>query len=231
MQDDTLAAIETAIGHNFRDRAFLIAALTHPSYSNECVADSTNNERLEFLGDAVVNLAVAAALYERLPNADEGRLTRARARAVGRKPLSQAARALDLGSYLRLGRGASLRDCISGNDSVLSSAFEAVTGAIFLDAGFEAAAAFVRRNLELFISNPGQFSENKDPKTILQERCQAVAKVPPRYQVFARTGPDHSPWFEVRVFLSDGRSFPGFGRTRKEAEQDAASNALEELGG
>lgn len=231
MDDDTLGLVETSLDHRFRDRSTLAMALTHPSYCNEGHEDHPHNQRLEFLGDAVVNLAVAEALHERLPDADEGRLTRARARAVSREALAEAARRIELGVHLRLGRGARNQDHASGQDSVLCAAFEAVVGAIFLDAGFETARTFVLRHLDFAMSDPAIEVEAKDAKTALQEACQAACQSPPRYRVTSRAGPDHAPLFEVQVTLPDGRSWQGHGRSRKEAERDAASKALEVLGG
>lgn len=229
MDDDPLAPVEKALEHRFRDRSLLATALTHPSYRNEGQAAQPDNQRLEFLGDAVVNLAVAEALYGRLPGADEGRLTLARAHAVSRRALAEAARRLELGSHLRLGRGARNQDQASGQDRVLCAAFEAVVGAIFLDAGFETARTFVLRHLDFALANPGADAEVKDPKTALQEACQAAAQSPPRYRVTSRTGPDHAPRFEVEVTLPDGRAWLGTGGTRKEAERDAARQALRNL--
>lgn len=227
MDDDWLSLSEDSIAHRFRDRSLLAMALTHPSYSNEGNPDIPDNQRLEWLGDAVVSLTVAAALYERLPDADEGRLTLARARVVSRHSLAGAARRLDLGLHLRLGRGAKNKDHASGQDSVLCAAFEAVVGAIFLDAGFEAARAFVLRHLDGIMSDTT--NQRKDPKTALQEASQANFQSPPRYRVVSRGGPDHAPRFEVEVTMPDGRSWRGEGRSRREAERDAASAALQDL--
>ncbi len=229
MDEGALSMIEEVLGHRFHDRALLQVALTHPSYCNEEQAVLPDNQRLEFLGDAVVNLAVAEAFHERLPDADEGRLTRARAHAVRREALAEAARRLQLGAHLRLGRGARNQDRASGQDSVLCAAFEAVAGAIFLDAGFEAARTFVLRHLDFAMSDLALDVEVKDAKTALQEACQATGQSPPRYRVTSRTGPDHAPRFEVEVTLPDGRSWRGKGRSRREAERDAAREALQGL--
>lgn len=229
MDDDPLAFAESSIGHRFRDRRHLAVALTHPSYYNERHEDDPHNQRLEFLGDAVVSLALTHALYERLPDADEGRLTRARAHAVRREALAEAARRLGLGAHLRLGRGAKNQDRASGQDRVLCAAFEAVVGAIFLDAGFEAARDFVLRHLEFAMADPATQAEVKDPKTALQEACQAACQSPPRYQVISRAGPDHAPLFEVQVTLPDGRAWRGRGLSRREAEREAAREALGDL--
>lgn len=226
MDHEALDQVEQSLDYRFRDRRTLAVALTHPSYRNEGHRDHADNQRLEFLGDAVVNLVVAEALHERLPDADEGRLTRARARAVSRDALAEAARRMGLGAHLRLGRGAKNRDRAFGQDSVLCAAFEAMAGAIFLDAGFETARAFVLRHLDFVLSDVAHDAEAKDPKTALQEACQAARQSPPRYQVLSRAGPDHAPLFEVQVSLPDGRTWRGRGRSRKEAECDAAREAL-----
>ncbi len=226
MDDEALDRVEQTLGYRFRERRTLAVALTHPSYRNEGHRDHADNQRLEFLGDAVVNLVVAEALHERLRDADEGHLTRARARAVSRDALAEAARRMGLGAHLRLGRGAKNQDRAFGQDSVLCAAFEAMVGAIFLDAGFETARTFVLRHLDFVLSHAAHDAEARDPKTALQEAYQANGQPLPRYQLISRTGPDHAPLFEVEVCLPDGRSWRGRGHSRKEAERDAAREAL-----
>ncbi len=226
MDRNPLWQARESVGHPFRDLSLLETALTHPSYCNEERPSVPDNQRLEFLGDAVVNLAVAAALYERLPDADEGCLTRARAHLVSRHSLAEAARRLGVGPYIRVGRGARLHDSAPGRDSVLSAVFEAIVGAVYLDAGFETAAAFVLKYLH-FDPAKGTREVEKDPKTALQEHCQALYQATPRYYVRSRTGPPHAPRFEVQVTLPDGRAWRGEGGSRKQAEQEAARKALE----
>lgn len=229
MDNESLAELEVTLGLRFRDPSLLHTALTHPSYRNEGHPDLEHNERLELLGDAVVNLVVAAALYQRLPRADEGQLTRARARAVSRESLAAVARRLELGTFLRLGKGARNRDLAAGHDRVLCAVFEAIVGAIFLDAGFDAASAFVLRHLEPLLSGPEGPSEEKDSKTSLQEVIQAMFQCPPRYRVVSRAGPAHAPEFEIELSLPDGRTWRGRGGSKREAERNAASLALREL--
>lgn len=228
--ESDLSGAEKAIGVSFRDKKLLELALTHPSYRNEQHCEEGDNERLEFLGDAVISLVVSAMAYQRFWEATEGDLTRARARLISRQTLSGIARALDLGRFMRLGQGARRSDSVAERDSVLCAAFEAVVGAIFLDSGYEVAKNFVERCLGPEIEKIA-LSELKDPKTKLQEYFQAQRQKVPRYRTLAHSGPAHAPIFEVEVVLPTGETFLGMGGSRKEAEQEAARKALEALGG
>jgi len=229
MDDEHLRELERIIGHEFRDRSLLVTALTHPSFCNENHSQVEHNQRLEFLGDAVISSVISSLLFRRFPEADEGFLTRVRAGLVSRESLAEAAREIRLGSYLRLGRGAAEGDQVEVRPSVLCAAFEALAGAIFLDAGFEVARTFITARLEPQIETARRFGERKDSKSTLQEACQATSRTPPRYQLIERTGPSHAPVFTVDVVLPDGRAFRGSGRSRKEAETEAAQKALDAI--
>ncbi|MGE5153789.1 MAG: ribonuclease III [Bdellovibrio bacteriovorus] len=211
------------LGHQFRREDLLDQALTHRS------AGGINNERLEFLGDALIGFVVAEALVGRLPEADEGILSRMRAALVKRESLAELARELTLGEYLRLGAG-ELRTGGHNRDSILADALEAVLGAVYLDAGFETARAVA---MSLFGAPLGQVSAapaGKDPKTRLQELLQARRRPIPEYQVVSVAGSQHAQSFRVSCLLPDrGILTQGEGSSRRRAEQAAAEAMLARL--
>jgi len=212
------------IGHAFNDPGLLQQALTHRS------AGTPNNERLEFLGDSIVNMMVAQALYERWPKADEGALTRARAELVREGALAVIARELQLGDRLILGPG-EMKTGGHRRDSILADALEAVVAAIYLDAGFAACRTVV---LPWFSASmqalPATGKPEKDPKTRLQEWLQARQKALPQYELVSESGDDHAKTFRVRCGVTDPAvSTEGEGASRRLAEQQAAAAALEQL--
>lgn len=212
------------IGHTFNDPGLLQQALTHRS------AGTPNNERLEFLGDSIVNMMVAQALYERWPKADEGALTRARAELVREGALAVIARELQLGERLILGPG-EMKTGGHRRDSILADALEAVVAAIYLDAGFAACRTVV---LPWFSASmqalPATGKPEKDPKTRLQEWLQARQKALPQYELVSESGDDHAKTFRVRCGVTDPAvSTEGEGASRRLAEQQAAAAALEQL--
>ncbi|MGE8220794.1 MAG: ribonuclease III [Stenotrophomonas acidaminiphila] len=211
------------IGHPFRDPGLLRQALTHRS------AGAPHNERLEFLGDSIVNLIVAEALFARWPKADEGALTRARAALVCEAALAAMARGLDLGERLTLGPG-EMKSGGHRRDSILADAFEAVVAAIYLDAGFEACRARVLPWFEAPMAAVPVGKPEKDPKTRLQEWLQARQKPLPVYELVSETGDDHARHFRVRCRLTDPDvTTAGEGSSRRLAEQQAAAAAIEQL--
>jgi len=211
------------IGHAFADPSLLAQALTHRS------AGSPNNERLEFLGDGVVNLLVAEALYLRWPRADEGALTRARAELVREAALATIGRSLELGERLTLGPG-EMKSGGHRRDSILADAVEAVVAAIYLDAGFEACRAAVLPWFEASLAALPVGKPEKDPKTRLQEWLQARQRPLPAYELVSESGDDHAKLFQVRCILSDpALSAEGEGGSRRLAEQQAAAAALRQL--
>ncbi|MFO7172922.1 MAG: ribonuclease III [Bacillota bacterium] len=218
---------EQALGHRFRDPGLLTLALTHPTYAYEHGGES--NQRLEFLGDAVVELAVSDYLYRHLAGAPEGELTRVRAAVVAAPTLARRARALGVGPMLRLGRGEEL---IGGRDrdSNLADAFEALVAAIYLDAGLEAARAFVLRELAPEVEAAVAGHLNPNYKARLLEWAQREHREPPRYEVVAEEGPDHARRYRVRVLVAGRALGTGEGSSKREAEQEAARQALAHLG-
>ncbi|MEK6608406.1 MAG: ribonuclease III [Myxococcota bacterium] len=218
--------LEERLGYRFLDPSLLAASLTHRSFAHETGA-GIDNQRLEFLGDAVVDLLVSGILMERLPDADEGALTEARARIVSEAGLCRAAELLGLGGELRLGRGEEQTGG-RGKASILADALEAVIGAVYLDGGIDAAAAVVGRVLGPVVAEALE-SGAVDSKTRLQRWAQARLGETPRYIVVAEEGPGHAKSFEVAVVLGGSEAARGRGRSKKEAEQRAAQDALTAL--
>ena len=218
--------------YRFVNVAFLNEALTHKSYVNEQrVSGQNHNERLEFLGDAVLSLIVSDYLASRYPELSEGALSQLKAKLVSEAPLAKAARRLDLGARLKLGRGEELS---KGREkpSLLADGLEAVIAAVYLDGGLEACRNFTIHVLgeELRQIDESQMKPGGgDYKTRFQEWCQKHHDVLPRYVIARETGPDHQKLFEVEVFLNDAIYGLGRGYSKKEAEQQAAQRALEQV--
>ena len=223
-----MEAIEAKLGYKFQNRALLINALTHSSYANENRGRSCeSNERLEFLGDSVLGMVVADALYKRFPELPEGRMTRLRAQLVCEESLHRVAAQLGLGEYIRLGRG---EEHTGGRSrtSILADAVEAVIAAMYLDGGMDVARGFINRFIlsELEAGLPG----SGDNKTELQELVQKKPGSVLSYELLGESGPDHDKTFTSQVLLNGRAIGSGSGRTKKEAEQAAARAALLELG-
>jgi ribonuclease-3 len=217
------ARLARAIGHGFRRPDLLAQALTHRS------AAAANNERLEFLGDALIGFVVAEVLVQRFADADEGTLSRMRAALVKRETLAELARGLDLGSYLRLGAG-EVRTGGHTRDSILADALEAVLGAVYLDIGFEGARRVVLDLLEVPLGRISVQRIGKDPKTRLQELLQSRRRPIPEYAVVAIGGTQHAQHFTVACTLADdGTTSRGEGSSRRRAEQASAEAMLEQL--
>jgi len=241
-----LDELEAALGHGFATHELLVRALTHRSLSNELAVaghdglpDAEDNERLEFLGDAVLGLVVAEALFGAHPEWHEGELTRVRAQLVSRKHIAEVAKAIDLGRHLRLGRGEE-RGGLRSKGTVLSNTMEAVIGALFLDGGMEPVRLFARKYV--MGETADQLAQELQSgaalgnyKSALQEYLQATRAGTPDYQVKNASGPDHRKRFVVEVRLraeAGARGTPlarGKGSTKKLAEQDAARRALDRL--
>lgn len=224
-----LKTLEKNLGYKFRNRNLLKNALTHKSYANEKRLDSIDhNERLEFLGDAVLELVVSDLLMDRYDGAPEGELSKLRASIVNEKTLAGVARAHEVGDYLYLGKGEELGD---GREkpSLLSDAIEALLGAIYLDRGFKRAYRVIRRiALELF-DQVGKEGFYKDYKTLLQEKAQNIYKTVPKYKLVQEMGPDHDKTFEVNLLIRGDVLGVGQGKSKKGAEQNAAKEALEKI--
>ncbi|MGV8960706.1 MAG: ribonuclease III [Stenotrophomonas sp.] len=211
------------IGHPFRNPDLLAQALKHRS------AGAPHNERLEFLGDSIVNMLVAEALFMRWPKADEGALTRARAELVREGALAVIARTLQLGERLTLGPG-EMKSGGHRRDSILADAVEAVVAAIYMDVGFEGCKRVVLPWFEVSMAALPVGKPGKDPKTRLQEWLQARQKTLPAYELVSETGDDHAKHFRVRCCVADPAvTTEGEGTSRRLAEQQAAAAAIEQL--
>lgn len=222
-----MQAIEEKIGYSFRDAELLTNALTHSSYANENRGRSCeSNERLEFLGDSVLGLVVADALYRRFPGLPEGRMTRLRAQLVCEESLHHVAAQLGLGEYIRLGRG---EEYTGGRNrtSILADAVEALIAAMYLDGGMEVARGFIERYILTALD--GEMPAVGDCKTELQELVQRKSGSVLTYELLGESGPDHDKTFTSQVSLNGRPIGSGSGRTKKEAEQAAARAALREM--
>ncbi|MER3421872.1 MAG: ribonuclease III [Nitrospiraceae bacterium] len=232
MSHSCLDHAQQAIGYNFRQSRLLDEALTHKSHVNEVrEKDRKHNERLEFLGDAVLTLIMSEYLAASFPDFTEGELSKLKARLVSEASLAKAARRLDLGNLLKLGRGEELTQ---GREkpSLLANVLEAILAAIYLDGGLESARKFVLRAFAQDLKELQDFggpSILEDYKTRLQEWCQKQYDTLPQYVTVRETGPDHQKTFEVRLLIRGEVRGAGVGRSKKEAEQMAAKQALAQV--
>ena len=221
-----LQQLEKAIGYEFRDKSLLAMALVHSSFSNEHKKEQIpNNERLEFLGDAALELASSRYLYEHFPDEPEGVLSRRRAAIVCEPSLAECARTVGLGRHLQLGKGEEKNNGRE-RDSLLSDAFEAVIGAMFLDGGFTVAERFVRRFVMEKMTDKPVYS---DSKTALQETVQSSLTDSICDELLSEEGPEHDKTFTVEVKIGGLPYGTGSGHNKKIAEQEAAAAALERL--
>jgi ribonuclease-3 len=231
MRENRLEELEQAIGYRFRQPELLDRALTHRSAVSEGTTSRgpADNEQLEYQGDSVLGLIVSEHLVETFTDWSEGQLSKSRARLVNASSLCAAARRLNLGNYLRLGKG---EENTGGREkpALLSDALEALIAAIYLDAGLPAAREFVKRALlETAIEAQGSRLELSDNKTALHEILQARGLPPARYSVVREAGPDHQKTFWIEVGVPGLLTATGVGSNKKEAEQSAAAQALEQL--
>jgi ribonuclease-3 len=229
MTTPDLDAFQRALGHRFRDPTLLRRALTHPSYVNEHPEETIgDNQRLEFLGDAVIDFIAADWVYRRYTEFAEGRMTRLRAAMVSTEALAHLARQTGVDEALRLGHG---EEEAGGRtrDTNLCDAFEAVVGAIYLDGGIAAARAFVEPLLGPVARTTLDRSMDQDAKSRLQEWSQAEERVTPHYRIVAERGPDHAKTFEAQVLLGDRVVGQGSGSSKQAAEQAAAEAAWESV--
>jgi len=219
------AILEERLAYRFRDASLVEAALTHRSWMNETQdSERTDNERLEFLGDAVLALVSSDLLMKRFPEQPEGELSKARAAIVNEAGLARIAEALTLGQWIFLGRG---EEQAGGRQkrSLLANAFEALVGAVYRDGGFESAFAVVARLIEPVLADLPTVA-SKDFKSRLQELAQAKLQLAPSYLVLSEHGPDHAKTFEVAILIGEKEYGRAFGRSKKEAQQNAAEQAL-----
>jgi ribonuclease-3 len=218
--------LQKQLGINFKNTDLLNEALTHRSYINENPSwRLPHNERLEFLGDAVLELIVTDYLYRSYPSYDEGRLTSIRAALVNYQALSKVARSLGMEEHLLMSKGEA-RDVGKAREVILANACEAVLGAIYLDKGYEAAQNFVHKNVLAGVEEIIKKNLDKDAKSLFQEIAQEQFKVTPVYKVLDEFGPDHQKTFVVGVFLNDNKIAEGSGLSKQEAELEAARKGL-----
>jgi ribonuclease-3 len=218
------------LGLSFKNMDLFIEALTHRSYLNENKGlASAHNERLEFLGDAVLELAVTNFLYAKFPKKDEGDLTAYRAALVNTFSLADTAQALGINEMLLLSKGEA-KDIGRARQIILANAFEALLGAIYLDQGFDVAEEFLAKNLYSKIDDVIKTRAWQDAKSHFQEVAQEKTGVTPNYKTLREEGPDHDKKFTVGAFLNDDKIAEGNGKSKQEAEQDAAQNALTKTG-
>lgn len=223
MHSKNLKELQKNIGYEFTQEVLLRQALTHSSYAHEKnLKERMDNERLEFLGDAVLEVVSSEFLYKNHPEMNEGQMTKLRASLVCEQSLAACARQLKLGNYLLLGNG---EDLTGGRerDSILSDAWEAVIGAMYLDGGFTSAKEFVQKYVLQDIEHKKLFY---DSKTILQELIQNKYKQTLHYKLISEEGPDHNKTFTVQAYMDETPLMTGKGRTKKAAEQDAAYQSL-----
>ncbi len=219
--------LEERMGYKFRNALLLAEALTHPSISLERKDYPFDNQRLEFLGDSVIQVVVTEHLFQMFPDFSEGQMTKLRTRIVSRTALRERAIALGLGSFLMMGRG---EESSGGREraSNIADAFEAVVGAIYLDGGFEASRIFLLRQMEEVFADLAGQPEEINPKGILQEKLQSIAPNAPDYELLSQSGPEHSKHFVCRVMWNGQELGRGEGLSKKEAQVAAAVSALEQ---
>lgn len=220
-----LRLLQEKLGYQFESPDRLELALTHTSWANEHNGGGAHNQRLEFLGDAVLELCVSDEIYRRFPQAREGAMTETRSRLVSEPALAELARYLGLDRAILLGRGEERQEGRE-KDSLLADAFEAVLAAIYVDGGFFAARKVVARLYEDLWPESVDARKKKDPKSLLQEKCWKLFRQSPVYTQLEASGPAHARIFDVKLVLPDGREFLGRESSSKKAEQDAATKAL-----
>ena len=237
MEEREITALEHGLGYHFRRRAVIEQAVTHSSQAREQEAQQAgeskykvrDNEQLEFLGDAVLALVTSEELFQRFPQFREGELSKLRAHLVSERHLIQVAQQLELGHYLRLGRGEE-KSGGRHKPALLVDALEAILAAVYLDAGLIAARELLQRNLfEQALEERGERIAESDHKSALQEFLQGRGQAPAEYRLAGESGPDHQKTFEIEVWVNGECLAKGAGSTKKEAEQQAARSALEQL--
>lgn len=218
-------SLEEKVGYKFRNSLLLGEALTHPSLAYETQKPHFDNQRLEFLGDAVIQLILTERLYDLFPSFSEGKLTKLRSRLVSRKALRSYATQIQLGAYLLMGQG---EEASGGRErtSTLADAFEALIGAIYLDGGFGSAQQILLAQCQAAIKDIQDSPEEINPKGQLQEVLQAINTTSPRYQIISQHGPDHCRIFEACVTWQGMELGHGTGSSKKEAQTNAATQAL-----
>jgi len=225
----SLKKLERRLDHHFKEMEWLDRALTHRSYVNEIsFSKKVSNEVLEFLGDSVLNLAVGRLLHQKFPEAREGILTYWRGHLVKQSTLASLSEELQLDDYLLLGKG----ELLSGGkkkSSILANTYEALVGAIFMDSGFNQALAIIQKHFEPYLEARTLSVIFNDFKSLLQMVAQQAHGVSPQYQVLKESGPEHDKRFQASVLIHGETKGVGWGKSKKEAEQEAARKALKEI--
>ncbi len=224
MHEDRIADLEVLLGHSFRDKGFLLNALSHSSIKTD---NRPSNERLEFLGDAVLGLIISEALYRRYPDEDEGTLTRIKSHAVSRATLQRVATAMGFDRFILVGKGVAKREIPA---SLLGNLFEALVGAIYLDTGLSASRKFIMRHLDIIVKEIEEDRAERNYKSMLQHYCQRERASVPTYKVLRETGPAHGRQFEVAIYVRDKECGRARAASKKEAEQGAARAAMIHFG-
>jgi len=225
MDEETLRQIKQITGHQFSDRALLLNALTHAS----CVENRLlSNERLEFLGDAILSLVICRVLFEKFSNYLEGDLTKVKSMLVSRDTCARLCTKLGLNKFLRVGKGMVSSRALSG--SLAAGVFEAIIAAIYVDGGYDAASDFILRNFGPLIDQTDAEQAHGNFKSLLQQYSQDKFNTTPAYVLLDEKGPDHDKCFELEVVIEQRHFQSAWGSNKKEAEQKAAFNALIELG-
>lgn len=229
ISDEELNEIEAVVGYRFRDASHLVNALTRRSFWHEnretC---EEHNERLEFLGDAVLGLVIADVLFSEFPEDEEGELQKKRGSLVNRAALAQLMRHLNLARFIRMGRGDELCGC-RDRDSILADTLEAIIAAVYLDGGFESVREMIEKHFYPLIERCATREGMNDWKSVLQERAQAEFGITPAYEVIDQWGEEHQKHFSVAVYLGEFVAGIGTGRNKREAAQNAAREALSRL--
>jgi len=223
-QDAALVRAEAVLGHTFNDKSLLQLALTHSSLSD---SRYDSNERLEFLGDAVLGCLVCERIYERFPEHLEGEMTKIKSAAVSRRTCADIASDLDLTDLILVGKG--MQNTGPLPRSLAAAIVEALIGALYLDAGLDAVKRFLLPLIDPVITDANESGHQRNFKSVLQQHAQQVLNTPPQYRVVDEKGPDHAKSFQVRVEIGDRHFEPSWGNSKKQAEQQAALNALKEM--
>jgi ribonuclease-3 len=230
MSNENLALLEERIGYTFKDRKLLQQAVTHRSYLNENPSWPVgHNERLEFLGDAVLELVVTEYLYQHYPDRPEGEMTNWRAALVNANMLSAITGEFDLNEHMLLSKGEA-RDTGRARQYILANAIEALIGAMYLDGGYEPCKTFIGRFVLTHLPDIIAKRLDRDPKSLLQEQAQDRISVTPTYRVMEEWGPDHARQFRIGVYLGQELAGEGQGQSKQDAQQAAAEDALKNKG-
>jgi ribonuclease-3 len=228
LSDEGLQNLQQKLGYSVKTREFFVQALLHRSYHQRSTVASLSNERMEFLGDSLLNLIVAEYLYHTFPAAHEGELTKVRSRLVNKKALSRYAASLNLSEFIIMSQSTA-RSVGKGMETIMADTFEAIIAAIYLDAGYGAARSFVERQVLSALKRGTVRTRDENYKSMLLEYAQAEGLGVPRYTVIKEEGPDHDRTFTVEVLLNNQRRGVGAGKNKKEAEQAAAAQTLQDL--